>query len=290
MKVKYTVKDFNEQFPNDDACLQYLFGRRFPNGGTCMCGKSDCFHRMNTRKKFECAWCGHQISPTAGTIFHKSSTSLRTWFHALFIMTASRNGVSAMELMRQVGVTYKTAWRMNHQIRQLMTGEIPMFEGIVESDETYIGGKKHGKRGRGADGKTIVAGILTRGGGVDATVVPDCKAETLVPNIASKVVPGATVFTDELNSYNSLKAEGFKHRRVRHSQGEHVRGKVHINGMESFWAQFKRSVHGTFHHISPQHTQKYLNEFSYRSNHREQPEPMFCQLVAIAGEQRDAAV
>jgi transposase-like protein len=209
----------------------------------------------------------------------------------MFIMTASRNGVSAMELMRQVGVCYRTAWRMNHQIRQLMTSCEPfLLHGTIEADETYIGGKRPGKRGRGAAGKTPVAGLIERDGKVDATVVPDCKAVSLVPNIVAKVEPGSTIYTDELGSYNKLTAIGFNHDTVRHNAGEFVRGEVHTNGMESFWAQFKRSVHGTFHHISPQHSQKYLNEFAYRNNHRQEPEPMFCQLVATAGEQRDAAV
>src|SRR5208282_6720355 len=103
MKEKYTIKNFNEQFPDDAACLQYLFEQRFPDGGKCRCGKSGCFHRIKKRRQYECAWCGFQIAPREGTIFHKSRTSLRTWFHAMFIITASRNGVSAMELMRQVG-------------------------------------------------------------------------------------------------------------------------------------------------------------------------------------------
>jgi transposase len=290
MKVKYTIKDFNEQFPDDAACLQYLFDQRFPDGGTCGCGKSDCFHRIAGRQQFACAWCGFQIAPTAGTIFHKSCTPRRTWFHAMFIMRASRNGVSAMELMRQTGVRYKTAWRMNHQIRQLMTGEPVLLQGVVEADETYIGGKRPGKRGRGAAGKTPVAGLIERDGKVDATAVPDRKAMTRVPNIVDKVAPGSTVYTDELGSYHGLAAHGFNHDTVNHGIREFVRGNVHTNGMESFWAQFKRSVHGTFHHVSKKHCQKYLNEFSCRHNHRRNEEPMFCQLVSTAGEQRNAAV
>jgi transposase len=290
MKVKYTIKDFNEQFPDEATCLQYLFDQRFPNGGTCKCGKTDCFHALTTRKKFECAWCGHQIAPTAGTIFHKSSTKLRTWFHAMFIMMASRNGVSAMELMRQVGVTYKTAWRMNHQIRQLMLEKKPLLDGVIEADETYLGGKHSGKRGRGAEGKTPVAGLIAREGKVDAIAVDNVKAATLVPNIQSKVREGATVYTDDLNSYSHVRDAGYVHYVVNHGAGQYVNGIVHTNNMESFWAQFKRGVHGTFHHVSRKHCQKYLNEFCYRHNHRDQAEPLFSQLVAAAGEQHVSAV
>jgi transposase-like protein len=291
MKVKYTVKDFNDQFPDDAACLQYLFDQQNPDGGTCRCGKTGCFHRIAKRKKFACAWCGFQISPTAGTIFHKSRTPLRTWFHAMFIMTASRNGVSAMELMRQVGVTYKTAWRMNHQIRELMTAETPQLEGFIEADETYIGGKTTGgKRGRGAPHKTPILGLLERGGDIKSTVAQDTKASTVMPNINEKVKKGSIVFTDEYRRYASLVFQGYYHDWISHTAGQFAKGMVHTNGLESFWAQFKRSIHGTFHHVSRQHCQKYLNEFCYRNNHRRNLEPMFSQLVSIAGEQRSAAV
>ena len=112
MKVKYTIKDFNEQFPDDRACMEFIFATRYPDGGTCKCGKSNCFHPVQKRRSYACAWCGAQIYPTSGTIFHKSETSLKTWFFAMFLMSSSKNGVAALELQRQTGVTYKTAHRM----------------------------------------------------------------------------------------------------------------------------------------------------------------------------------
>jgi transposase-like protein len=283
-KKDYTIKQFNQQFPDDDACLLFLFEQQNPGGGTCICGKSGCFHRVKKLKKFACAWCGSQLSPTAGTIFHKSSTPLRTWFHAMFLMMASRNGVSAMELMRQTGVCYRTAWRMNHQIRKLMKDEFKLLSGTVEADETYVGGKRPGRRGRGAGGKVPIAGVIERGGNVVATAVQDCKAVTLVPNIVENVEKSSIVCTDELGSYNKLSALGFKHSTVNHAGGEYVRGSVHTNSIESFWAQFKRSFHGTFHHLSPQHLQKYLDEFCFRNNHRREDAPMFQTLVARASD------
>ena len=300
MKVKYTVKDFNEQFKTDADCLQYLFDQRFPNGGTCeKCTKSDCFHPMTGRRQYACAWCGFQIAPTAGTIFHKSPTSLKTWFHAMFLMTASRNGVSAMELMRQTGVTYKTAWRMNHQIRQLMNESPELLSGIVEADETYIGGKienKHASkkngspRGRSTKGKTPVIGVVERGGDVVAKVSARVDGKTLTKNIAKNVALGSTVMTDEFSAYRPLKVIGFDHQTINHQQDEYVRGNIHTQSIDSFWAQLKRSINGTFHHVSEQHLQKYLHEFVYRHNHRHSEQPMFCRLVATAGEQRDSAV
>jgi transposase len=292
MNDKYTIRQFNEQFPDDAACLQYLFDQRYPNGGTCdKCGKSGCFHPMKKRRQYACAWCGFQIAPTAGTIFHKSSTSLKTWFFAMFIMTASRNGVSAMELMRQTGVTYKTAFRMNHQIRQLMLQPASgKFSGIVEADEAYIGGKRKGRTGRGAAGKTPVIGVLKRGGDINVKATPNVKSKSLLRNICKTTKPGATVMTDDFSGYSSLRSLGFNHKTINHSEGRYVKGNVHTQGIESFWAQLKRSINGTFHHVSRQHLQKYLNEFSYRHNHRHSETAMFSLLAATAGEQRDSAL
>ena len=159
--MKYTVKDFHRQFRNDDDCLAFVYRSRWPNGPKCgKCGKSS-FHKVVGRRSYACI-CGHHLYPTAGTIFHKSPTPLKSWFFAMFLMTASKNGVSAKELERQLGVTYKCAWRMAHQIRLLMQEEGNLLSGIVEADETYMGGVRKGKRGRGAEGKTPVIGVLER--------------------------------------------------------------------------------------------------------------------------------
>lgn len=208
----------------------------------------------------------------------------------MFLITASRNGVSAMELMRQTGVTYKTAWRINHQIRQLMNSKSEMFKGPVEADETYIGGVRKGRSGRGAKGKTPVIGVLNRGGDIVAKATTDCSSESLVKNIAKTTKLGSTVMTDEWRGYNALGAIGFNHKRIKHKNGNYVDGDIHTNGIESFWAQLKRSINGTFHHVSSQHLQKYLNEFVYRHNKRHSDVPMFCQMIETVAEQRDSAV
>lgn len=291
--MKYTIKDFNEQFATDADCLKYILSQQFPDGITCeKCKKKDCFHPMTTRKKFACAWCGFQIAPTAGTIFHKSSTPLKSWFFAIFLMTASRNGVSAKELERQLGVTYKTAFRMMHQIRQLMSEEKPKkLKGTIEADECYIGGKHRGKRGRGAEGKTPVIGVLERGGNVVAKATPDTTAPSLLRNIVKNVAFGSKIMTDEFAGYKGLDAcGGYEHETINHSEKIYVDGDIHTNGIESFWAQLKRSINGTYHHVSPQHLQKYLNEFSYRHNHRHSAEPMFAKMIQTVGEQRDSAL
>jgi hypothetical protein len=132
MKTKYTINEFNEQFPDDRACLDFIFKARWPDGGKCKCGKADCFYAVDGRRSYACSWCGVQISPTAGTIFHKSETSLKKWFFAMFLMSSSKNGVAAKELERQLGVTYKTAHRMGHKIRQLMQSGGNMMTGVIE--------------------------------------------------------------------------------------------------------------------------------------------------------------
>src|SRR5438876_2087041 len=193
----------------------------------------------------------------AGTIFHKSSTPLRTWFHAIFLMASTRCGISAKQIQRETGVTYKTAWRMFKQIRSLLdeSSEI-QFSGPVEVDESYFGGKekfKHESKklhaGRGSVGKTIVAGAVERKGRVVAKVVENTESETLVPFIAERVLPSSLVFTDEHRSYGPLKSKGYEHRRVHHAAGIYVEGTVHTNTIEGFWSLVKRGIGGVYHSV-----------------------------------------
>ena len=292
--MKYTIKDFNKQFKDDAACLKFIYSQRYPGGATCeSCGVKGNFYPVVvqnvTRRSYACQ-CGFQIYPCEGTIFHKSSTSLRTWFFSMFLMTASKNGVSAKELQRQVGVTYKCAWRINHQIRQLMKEEGMTVEGIVEADETYIGGRRAGNHHKGGAGKTPVIGVLERGGPVIATVAKDVTMYTLVPYIKDKVLGGSTLMTDELRAYNAVPKKHVTHYSVKHSAKEYVKGMCHTNSIEGFWSQLKRSINGTFHSVSRKHLQKYVNEFSYRYNWRKTGTPMFLHLVADVAAQHAPAV
>src|SRR5512136_1982955 len=184
----YTIKDFEKQFPNDDACLDYLFKARYPKGVYCeKCGKITGHYRRTGTKFYSCEFCGRGISPTSGTIFYKSDTPLRSWFHAIFLMANTKTGISAKQLQRELGVTYKTAWRMFKQIRTLMDENVNPLNGQVEVDETYIGGEHSGKRGRGASGKTPVMGMTERDGKAIAKIVPNVKARTLLPMIWNHV-------------------------------------------------------------------------------------------------------
>ncbi len=198
----------------------------------------------------------------------------------MFLMSQSKNGVSAKELERHLGVTYKTAWRMAKQIRILMEQKPSMLSGNVEADETYIGGKgKNNKRGRGAENKTAVFGLVERQGDVKAQTVGNVKSATLIPIIAENVEQGSTLMTDEFRSYNASKSYGFGHETVNHSAKEYVKGLAHTNTLEGFWSQLKRSMDGTFHKVSPKYLQAYVDEFAWRYNHRKSEVPLFRLLL-----------
>ena len=280
---KYTIKQFNAQFPDEDSCLEFLKNARWPEGITCSkCQRVTKHFRITGRKVYSCEFCATHVSPTADTIFHKSSTSLRSWFHAMFLMASTRTGISAKQLEREIGVTYKTAWRMFKEIRTLMAQDDVVLFGEIEVDETYIGGKRPGKRGRGAAGKTIVAGMVERGGLAVVKVVPDVKASTLIPMIQAHASPDATIYTDELLSYRRLTSLGYAHETVQHSAKEYVAGRAHTNNMEGMWSNTKRGIDGVHHAVSPKYLQCYLDSYLYRFNHRQDEEPMFQQLLGHA--------
>ena len=279
-----TVTDFFRQFPTDDTCLEHLWNVRFGDEVECeKCGKVGKFYRLRKEPAYSCPRCGHHIHPMVGTPFAKSRTPLQKWFYAMYMFTTTRHGVAAKELQRQLGVTYKTAWRMGHELRKYMAevdGETPL-SGDVEADETYVGGRTTGgKRGRGAPNKTVVFGMLERDGDVMANVVPNVRQKTLQPIIKENVVKDSTVHTDELKSYSGLSKAGFEHETVNHGAGQYVDGDSHVNGIEGFWARLKLSIRGTHVHVSRKHLQTYVKEFEYRYNMRKQPELMFDRLLA----------
>lgn len=277
---RYTINDFNEQFPNEDACLEWLRRKRYPELIDCpTCKRPRRFHRVRSRKVYECDSCGFQISPTAGTILHKSRTPLKLWFYAVYLMANTRTGIAAKHLERELGVTYKTAWRMFSQIRKLMKGGSRPFEGTVESDETYFGGSRPGKRGRGAANKSVIHGIAERRGRLVAKVVPDVKARTLMSAIRTHVKPTAMIYTDELASYNNLSKTGYNHKRIRHSAKVYAMGDVHVNTIEGFWSLIKRGIDGANHSVSHKYLQTYLDSYSFRWNHRDDDQSMFVTLL-----------
>lgn len=274
---KYTFRDFDREFPDDRACMEWLVEHFYPHGIHCLtCGEVRPHHLLKTRPKVaSCDYCGTHTHPTAGTIFHKSSTSLRTWFHAIFLMSATRCGISAMQLMRETGVTYKTAWRMFGQIRGMLNENVSGLEGRVEADETYFGGVRRGIQYRAGRGKAMVAGMVERKGRVHAYVANPDDKRSLPVVISQRVMPASMIFTDEALHYRRLGSLGFTHRRVNHSQKVYVEGDAHTNTIEGFWSLVKRGISGVYHSVSAKHLQKYLNEYTFRYNHREDARPMF---------------
>lgn len=286
----FSVRDFFKRFPDDEACLNHIMEVRFGMRHVCRkCGKETTFHRMGSRRSYSCAACGDHVHPTAGTIFEDTRTPLQLWFYAIYLFVTTRHGVSGKELQRQLGVTYKTAWRIGMKIRELIESHDDMSKlvGHVELDEAYVGGKRSGgKRGRGAEGKTVVMGMKEKGGRVRAKVIPNVKKPTLREMVNQHVEPGSTVSTDELMSYGLLTGDGYKHGRVVHSHKiwklyDYRTGEWHdTNSVESFWKLFKTSVRSTHIHVSSKYMERYLSEFAFRSNHREKQNAMFDLLIA----------
>src|SRR6266852_7976129 len=207
--LRYTVADFNAEFPNDDACLEYVKEQRWPDGVThCeKCGVERKHHRVTGRTAYACQVCGNHIYPLAGTVFEKSTTSLRLWFYAMYLMGSTRCGISAKQIQRETGVTYKTAWRMFKQIRTLMGEEITLEGSTVEMDEMYYGGKRKGGVGRPGVGdkkKIPVVGMVERGGRAVVRAVADIKSATLLGLVREYVLPKSTIYTDELRSYGGI--------------------------------------------------------------------------------------
>lgn len=261
--------DLAQQYNTRDKCLELLERLRWPDG--VVCPKCDCkkTYPLSTRRIHECADCRYQFPATSGTVMHDSRLCLTKWILATALIVNARKGVSACQMARDLHVTYKTAWYLGHRIRRAMreSAWLQKFTGIIEMDETYLGGRARGKRGRGAANKTIVFGVKERGGKVRMQTIPNITNDTIASAVRQYVETDAEmVIADELNSYNQLAAE-FTMERIQHSR-EYVRGNIHTNGIESMWAIVKRQVHGTHHRMSPQYLPLYLSEISYRFNHR----------------------
>ena len=279
-----TIQEFFKTFPDDDTCLEHLMALRFGKVLECpKCGNEGEFAKLKKVPAYACPTCGHHIHPMVGTPFERSHTPLQKWFYAMYLFTTSRHGVPAKELQRQLGVTYKTAWRMGHELRKYM-GKVDGDDGLsghVEVDETMVGGRrKGGKRGRGAPGKTIVFGMIERDGDIIARIVQNVRRKTLEAHILEHIARGSQISSDELASYATLVRHGYKHEAVNHSAEEWARGETHVNTAEGFWSRLKVSIRGTHVHVSAKHLSKYLKEFEFRFNMRRRPEMMFAKLLS----------
>lgn len=278
--MKYTVTDMRADFPDEAACLMWLKDYLYPDGIECkICKKVTPHHLMKTRKSFSCEVCGHHVHPTADTIFHKSSTPLTKWFEAIYLMSATRSGISAKQLERTLGVTYKTAWRMFHQIRKMMGDDDGNLSGEVEVDEMYLGGNPTKRSTVKANDSQVVFGMVQRGSKAKVRHVASSKEPVLMPLIWAGVEAKSTIFSDEHSSYRKLHEHGYQHETIRHSYKEYVQGTVHTQNIENLWSNMKRGIKGVYRHVDAQYLQAYADEYAFRYSHRNDFQPMFWALL-----------
>ena len=256
-KYKYTIKHLKRDFPNDDVCLDYIFRRKYPH--------LKQYYRVKGRKCYANT-AGKQIHPLAGTIFEKSSTPLTLWFYAIYLFSCGKNGVSAKELERQLGVTYKCAWRIAKHIRSLMGQDKDLLSGTVEVDETYFGGRK--VMNEKMTNKSAVMGMVERKGRIRIKKIPNRETHIILNNLKNNVARGSQLMTDEWNAYKKTPKFGYYHKGIKHGKKHYVAGDIHTNTIEGFWSQLKRSINGTYHSVSLKYLQLYVDEFAYRYNHR----------------------
>jgi transposase-like protein len=289
-----SVVEFWREFPDDAACLDRLWRERYaPDGHHAHCPKCERerkFHRTKTRASYTCDSCGHHLHPMKGTIFEKSTTSLQLWFYAMFLMASTRCGISAKQLERELGVTYKTAWRMFNKIRnELMSDQDDgPLSGDVEVDETSWGGKPRKKlRGyseaaRFREAKPTVLGMVERGGKVRLRIIPSRRGPALSREVRAHINPESIIFTDDWQAYKPLRGEFLDHRIIDHSAGAYVEGDVYTNTIEGFFGNLETGMRGAHKAVSQKWLQSYLDEYAWRYNARREPLGMFEQLLRRA--------
>jgi transposase len=289
----YSVTEFLRDFPDDAACLEHLWRTRYaPDGEHAHCPRCDCrrvFKRYETkqqRQSWTCTACGLHVHPTAGTIFHRSSTSLRLWFHAMYLMTSTRCGISAKQLERELGVHYKTAWRMFNKIRnELMKDDAEPLNGKVEIDETGVHGRPRGPKmtlkeaAQWRQRQISVLGMVERGGRVKLRVITSRRGEPLSGAVRANVNPESIIFTDDWMAYKPLSREYAGHRVINHSAGSYVEGDIYTNTIEGFFGNLKTGMRGTYKKVSRKWLQSYLDEYAWRYNARRDHRGMFFALL-----------
>jgi transposase len=287
------VVEFWREYPDDAACLDRLWRERFaPDGhhAQCpVCERERKFHRIKSRASYACDSCGKHLHPMKGTIFEKSTTSLQLWFYAMFLMASTRCGISAKQLERELGVTYKTAWRMfNKILTDLMNDEgEPPLKGEVEVDETSWGGKarrpfkSRSEATKFAEAKPTILGLVERGGRVRVRVIPSRRGETFSREVRAHLDPAAFMLTDDWVAYKPLRRE-FDHAVINHSAGLYVEGNIHTNTIEGFFGNLKTGMRGAYKKVSRKYLQSYLDEYAWRYNARREEDSMFEQLLRRA--------
>ncbi len=289
---RFTLMQFMREFPDDATCLEHLWRARYSADGVhahCpspSCKRERTFKRYETsqqRQSWTCTACGTHIHPTAGTIFHKSSTSLHLWLYVMYLMTSTRCGISAKQVEREIGVNYKTAARMMRQIRSEMSDEdAEPLHGEVEADEMFVGGKARAwpkqSREYWANRKTPVVGMVERGGRVHAVVTSDVAGPTLRPIVKAHVKPASTLYTDEYQGYMTLDKMYFHHT-INHASKLYASGPIHTQTIEGFWATVKNGLRGVYHGVAPRNLQSYVDEYVFRYNTRNDERDPFLTLL-----------
>jgi transposase-like protein len=294
---QFSLMEFMRDVPDDAACLEHLWRTRCSEDGEhAFCPKCDqerSFKRYQTaqgRQSWTCTGCGHHVHPTAGTIFEGSSTSLHLWYYAMYLMTSTRCGISAKQLEREIGVAYKTAWRMLNRIRtELMAQDGEPLSGDVEVDET-AGGAKHTRASDTRKGhqhvlakksnRPTIFAAVERGGRVRASVVNSRSTRDLEGALFEYVLPTSMIFTDEWGGYSHrVRSRYIGHRRIRHEDRIYVSGDVHTQTVEGFFGNLKNGIRGTYHSVSSKWLPTYLNEYAFRYNERDSQRAMFRTLL-----------
>jgi transposase-like protein len=287
--------EFMREFPDDAACLEHLWRSRYSEDGQhaeCpKCERERVFKKYaikQGRQSWTCTGCGHHVHPTAGTIFAKSSTSLHLWFYAMYLMASTRCGISAKQLERELGVSYRTAWRMMNRIRnEVMADDGEPLEGDVEVDETSWGGRPRQRLTRSqaklrSEAKPTILGMVERGGRIRCRVIARRRGPALSREVVANINPAAMIFTDDWVAYKPLRGYFLDHRVINHSDGIYVQGDVHTNTIEGFFGNLKTGMRGTYKKVSAKWLQSYLDEYAYRYSHRHDPKAMFSGLLERA--------
>ncbi|MDO8589899.1 MAG: IS1595 family transposase [bacterium] len=281
MKNKYGIQSLKKQFPNEETCVEFIFDTL--HSRDCSCGGK--YSLIKGRRQLQCSKCRFQIAPTASTIFHKSPTPINLWFYAILMFSNAKSGVSAKELSRQLEVTYKCAWRMLNLIKQALRQDtMKKLRGDVEIDVGFMGGKGYGgknneKLGEAMARKSIIAVAVERGGRMVAEIIPSTGSQAMQEFVERNIETKATtLYTDNADSYKRLD-KTYDRASVTHKRREWVRGDVHVNSVETFFAHLKRSVRGTFKSISKQHLQTYLDAFVWHYNNRHSDKARFEALL-----------
>jgi len=278
-ETRYGLNSLKRDFPNEEACLQFVFDSQHTR--KCSCGGQ--YHLISGRKQFQCSKCRFQIAPCADTIFHKSATPLSLWFHAIWVFSNAKSGISALEMQRQLEVTYKCAWRILSLIRLSLKQSEEKLNGDIEMDSAYFGGRKYGgknneKLSEAVAAKSVIMAAVERNGQMRAELVKDNGAKTHADFIEKYIAIGSRLLTDKSNKYKNS-VYGLNHESVDHSKKEYARGDVHINRIETFWSHVKRSIRGTHKAISQEHLQSYLDAFVFHYNNRYNDKERFASLI-----------